>query len=103
MLDQFHTLAYGDRVKLIGAGDPGKGNVVDEPLRLLTLIEAPFSQATRAIERVVKVKNLVHNAWIRLVILDPETGFIQLFEDGGWRRLDGPAAPPVEDIKECAA
>ena len=79
------------------------GHPYHEPLRLLTLIEAPFSQATRAIERVVKVKNLVHNAWIRLVILDPETGFIQLFEDGGWRRLDGPAAPPVEDIKECAA
>jgi uncharacterized protein YbcC (UPF0753/DUF2309 family) len=42
-----------------------------EPLRLLTVIEAPFAHARAAIEGVVKVRNLVDNGWLRMAVVDP--------------------------------
>jgi len=55
-----------------------------EPIRLITLIEAPFEHAQRAVEAVVSVKHLVRNGWIRLMVIDPEDGKIHIFEDGHW-------------------
>lgn len=63
------------------------GQPYHEPMRLLTVIEAPFEHARHAIESVVNVKQLVHNGWVRMAILDPETGRFKLFEDGTWRPL----------------
>lgn len=69
-----------------------QGEPYHEPLRLITLIEAPFERARRAIESVVAVKRLVINKWIRLLVLDPETGELSLFENGAWEREPfGPA------------
>lgn len=59
-----------------------------EPLRLITLIEAPFAHARRAIESVAQVKNLVHNGWVRLVIVDPLTRQVHVYADGGWRQRE---------------
>ena len=56
-----------------------------EPLRLITVIEAPFEHARKAIDSVVTVRNLVQNAWIRLLIVDPESGQVTVFEHGGWQ------------------
>lgn len=56
-----------------------------EPLRLLTVIEAPFAHARSAIEGVVKVRNLVHNGWLRMAVADPESGDVYVFEDGAWQ------------------
>ncbi len=61
------------------------GEPYHEPMRLITLIEAPFQHALEAIEGVATVKNLVQNAWIRLVIVDPETYQASLYEDGEWQ------------------
>jgi uncharacterized protein YbcC (UPF0753/DUF2309 family) len=55
-----------------------------EPFRLITLIEAPFEHARQAVERVVSVKRLVHNGWIRLLVLDPESGRTHLYENRAW-------------------
>ena len=54
-------------------------------MRLITLIEAPFEHAVRAVEGVVAVKRLVRNGWIRLLILDPEASTISLYDNGEWR------------------
>ncbi len=55
-----------------------------EPLRLLTIIEAPFEHARRAIDNVANVRNLVRNAWVRMAIADPDTHILHVFEDGKW-------------------
>jgi len=62
------------------------GQPYHEPLRLITVIEAPFGHASKAIDGVVTVKNLVQNAWIRLMIVDPESGEVFVYEDGEWQK-----------------
>ncbi len=55
-----------------------------EPLRLITVIEAPFAMAFKAIDGVVAIKRLVKNAWIRMLIVDPETQQVWLYSHGEW-------------------
>jgi uncharacterized protein YbcC (UPF0753/DUF2309 family) len=57
-----------------------------QPMRLITVIEAPFEMASQAVNSVVTVKRLVKNEWIRLVIIDPQTAQVCLFQDGEWHR-----------------
>jgi len=57
-----------------------------EPLRLITVIEAPFDHARRAVEDVAAVKSLVRNGWIRLLIVDPADGTVSVYDDGRWER-----------------
>jgi uncharacterized protein YbcC (UPF0753/DUF2309 family) len=71
------------------------GRPYHEPMRLITVIEAPFAQARAAVDNVVAVKRLVHNGWIRLIAIDPETGTVRLFQDGGWRRRSHAEAVPA--------
>ena len=61
------------------------GKPYHEPVRLMTLIEAPFEHAKKALESVISVKKLVVNGWIRLLIYDPETLTVYLFEDNKWQ------------------
>lgn len=63
-----------------------------EPLRLLTVIEAPFEHARRAIDNVANVRNLVRNGWVRMAIADPETQTLYVFEDHAWQPRALPAA-----------
>ena len=56
-----------------------------EPIRLITLVEAPFDHAKQVFESVVAAKNLVRNGWIRMLIVDPETRNVSLFERGEWK------------------
>jgi uncharacterized protein YbcC (UPF0753/DUF2309 family) len=58
-----------------------------EPMRLLTVIEAPLQLARQAIEGVAKVKHLVQNGWVRMAICDPESRVFHLFRDGTWQPL----------------
>ena len=60
------------------------GSPYHEPLRLITVIEAPFEQARAAIDGVVAVKNLVRNGWIRLIVIDPETTVTHVYDEGEW-------------------
>src|SRR3569833_1920778 len=57
-----------------------------QPIRLITVIEAPFEHARAAIEAVAPVKNLVRNGWIRLMVGDPEAAAVFIYDDGEWRR-----------------
>ncbi len=72
-----------------------------EPLRLLTLIEAPFEHARQAIEGVANVRSLVYNGWVRVAVVDPDTYVVHVFEEGGWRQhalREAGAAIETEDI-----
>jgi hypothetical protein len=57
-----------------------------QPLRLITVIEAPFEHARSAVEAVVTVKYLVRNGWIRLLVADPESESVFVYEDGDWHK-----------------
>ncbi len=56
-----------------------------EPVRLITVIEAPFEHALKAVESVVSVKRLVRNGWVRLLIIDPETATRHYYDEGEWQ------------------
>ncbi|MFP4616005.1 MAG: DUF2309 domain-containing protein [Thiohalorhabdus sp.] len=71
-----------------------RGAPYHQPLRLITVIEAPLEQARAAVENVATVKQLVRNGWIRLLVLDPETGTVTAYEDGQWRPRPGTIARP---------
>ncbi len=79
------------------------GRPYHEPLRLITVIEAPFEHAWRAIENVAAVKTLVRNSWIRLLIIDPEEGTVNVYEDGQWSRRRFAGAPEQALIEEISA
>ena len=71
-----------------------QGRPYHQPIRLITMIEAPFERAKAAVEGVVQIRKLVKNGWIRMAILDPETGKTHVYENGIWhtresRALDG--------------
>ena len=61
-----------------------------KPLRLITVIEAPIEHAKQAIEGVVAVKKLVHNGWLRMIIVDPDTRNVSIFARGHWREVELP-------------
>jgi uncharacterized protein YbcC (UPF0753/DUF2309 family) len=71
------------------------GTPYHEPMRLITVIEAPFEHARKAVDGVVAVKTLVQNAWIRLVIVDPQTSEVSAYEGGEWQKRDLHAAEPA--------
>ena len=61
-----------------------------EPMRLITLVDAPLEHVRLALDEVASVKQLVHNGWIRFLVLDPESGITWLFDDGAWREYRAP-------------
>ena len=61
-----------------------------KPIRLITVIEAPIEHAKQAIEGVVAVKKLVHNGWLRMMVIDPHTRNVSLFARGHWREVELP-------------
>ncbi len=63
-----------------------QGQPYHQPIRLITVIEAPYEYACRAIENVVAVKNLVRNGWVRLVIIDPDTNMAHIYDHNAWQR-----------------
>ncbi|MEK8089736.1 DUF2309 domain-containing protein [Thermithiobacillus plumbiphilus] len=79
------------------------GQPYHEPLRLITVIEAPFEHARRAIENVSTVKNLVYKGWIRMVIVDPDSHIFHIFEDGEWRQRVSRTSGSTVEAKESAA
>ena len=73
------------------------GHPYHQPMRLITVIEAPLAHARQAIDNVVAVKRLVHNGWIRLLIVDPEAAVIVQYEDGQWITRDFVEADAATD------
>lgn len=57
------------------------GQPYHEPIRLISLIEAPFSHVEETLNGIAPIRSLVHNGWIRLVIVDPESKLIHVFDD----------------------
>jgi uncharacterized protein YbcC (UPF0753/DUF2309 family) len=58
-----------------------------EPMRLITVIEAPLAKVQGALNKVYKARELVHNGWIRMLVLDPESGDARLYRRGEWGKM----------------
>jgi len=60
------------------------GKPYHEPMRLITVIEAPFKNVIAAIDQVSVVRKLLNNGWIRILIVDPESGKVHIHSKGQW-------------------
>ncbi|WP_119166066.1 DUF2309 domain-containing protein [Algihabitans albus] len=47
-----------------------------EPLRLMTVVEAPLARVEQVVRRNDILKTLFGNGWVALAVLDPETGLL---------------------------
>lgn len=79
-----------------------QGEPYHEPLRLITLMEAPLEHARRAVEAVVAVKQLVRNGWIRVLVIDPETEVVSLYADGQWQCLSTLLEHPIAEEAQAS-
>jgi uncharacterized protein YbcC (UPF0753/DUF2309 family) len=56
-----------------------------EPMRLLTIVEAPRERMEKLISRHEVLQHFYHNEWVRLVVLDPEDRLWYRYRpDGTW-------------------
>ncbi|MDJ0832479.1 MAG: DUF2309 domain-containing protein [Gammaproteobacteria bacterium] len=80
-----------------------RGAPYHEPMRLITVIEAPFTSTVKALEDVAAVSRLVRNHWIRLLIIDPETGLVHSYADGEWSQQSVSNYQSAKaSVEECA-
>lgn len=73
-----------------------RGQPYHEPLRLITVIEAPLAFVERVIGTIFKIKTLVQNGWIRLIVIDREAASAFVLNGGQW--LAQPLAADEETI-----
>ena len=78
-----------------------------EPLRLMTVVEAPVARIEDIIRRNDILQTLFGNGWVALAALDPETGGLQRRgRNGTWQPASsggpGRAAAPQASETPCA-
>ena len=60
-----------------------------EPMRLLTIIEAPRERIEKLIARHEVLQRYYHNEWVHLVALEPDTGILYRYRPTGeWASID---------------
>lgn len=76
-----------------------------EPMRLLTVAEAPRAKIAELIGRHEMLQHFYHNEWVHLVALDPEDGGLYRYRPTGvWSRIDGISGIQLDrDGKESVA
>jgi hypothetical protein len=59
-----------------------------EPMRLLTIVEAPRKGIERLIARHDVLQHYYHNGWVHLIVLDPtDGGWYRYRSNGEWARI----------------
>lgn len=76
-----------------------------EPLRLLTVVQAPVRRVEDSVRRNPILQRLFRNGWVALAVVDPETGrCLRYGRDGAWREAADSAAPtPAVPNEEAMA
>ncbi len=77
------------------------GRPYHDPIRLLGIIEAPIGFVGKVVGGLPKIKSLVVNGWVTVVIADPETGHLHHFDHGTWHDLG--LAPYLANLPAPAA
>jgi uncharacterized protein YbcC (UPF0753/DUF2309 family) len=77
-----------------------KGMPYHEPMRLITMVEAPLQHARQTLDNVATVRNLVMNDWLRLMVVDPVEQKIFIYNKGRWDELIGPDKDEINFEKE---
>ena len=80
-----------------------KGQAFHDPVRLITLVEAPLDHVQAALNEVVSVKQLVDNEWIRFLVLDPETARVWERDEGEWVERLAPSSWCASNREEAEA
>jgi hypothetical protein len=80
-----------------------QGEPYHEPMRLITVIEAPFKRVISAIDRVSVVRRLLVNGWIRMMIIDPESRITYLYDEAEWQEIPEPAGSGMVTGQETIA
>lgn len=58
---------------------------IHEPMRLLIVVEATTDALLQVAGRQAEVRELVVNEWVQLVSIDPTTGSMHVWSDGGFK------------------
>ncbi|WP_455366787.1 putative inorganic carbon transporter subunit DabA, partial [Kaarinaea lacus] len=80
-----------------------EGKPYHEPMRLITVVEAPFKHVLAAIDRVAVVRKLLNNGWIRLLIIDPESGKTHVYFKRQWHEYGEPSNASHVIVEEAIA
>jgi uncharacterized protein YbcC (UPF0753/DUF2309 family) len=70
---------------------------IHEPVRILFVIETTAALLEKVLAENPLVNEFVVNRWIRVAIMDPESGRIQIRRNGGYEALEG-APPPLPEV-----
>ena len=79
------------------------GRPYHEPMRLITVIEAPFQHVLSAIDRVAVIRRLLNNGWIRILVVDPETRKIHVHCKQQWQEHHVPSSAGQLTDREAIA
>lgn len=60
---------------------------IHEPIRNMTIIEAPFATVQKLFDGHPRLRNILRQHWFRLVIHDPETDKWLLYAHGNWNEV----------------
>jgi uncharacterized protein YbcC (UPF0753/DUF2309 family) len=61
-----------------------------EPMRLITVVEAPRARVDKLIARHSLLQHYYHNHWVQLAVLDPEDGQLHRYSASGvWVPVQG--------------
>lgn len=80
---------------------------IHEPMRLLLVIEAPLERVRAILDRQPVLAGLVGNAWVRVAIVEPDTGELAEFVPGrgfsAWRPREEHRPPVVASSSDWYA
>ena len=77
------------------------GRPYHEPVRLITVIQAPYDRVLATLDKLAAVRRLLHNGWLRMLIVDPETGRVHIYDNHQWREYALPAPADNETTDEA--
>lgn len=60
---------------------------IHEPIRNMTIVEAPLERVQKLFESNNRLRNILHQHWMRLVVCDPQTGKWHRYGHGNWTEL----------------
>ncbi|MCS7285362.1 MAG: DUF2309 domain-containing protein, partial [Hydrogenobacter thermophilus] len=61
-----------------------EGKPFHVPVRYTLVIEAPLELSQRAISRIRKIRDLMQNEWINVMVFDPQKGVFYRYLKGSW-------------------